>query len=112
MPMYHVTFERIGRNRSVKPLTVSRDNELGLLESISRYARPHLRSRDYEVVLEPCRTRGYIACGMHLGGNFEVALDGQSRPDASQDSAPVVSSLPSTLTDPDNRTARPLREGE
>lgn len=72
MPTYRVTFDRIGRNHEVRPLECERGNEFGLIESIAIHARPHLRSRDFDVVLDKCGTKGFIACGMHSGGDFTV----------------------------------------
>lgn len=72
MPRYLIEFERIGRSRGIAPLTVdvTTDDELAI--EIERYARPHLRSRDFEAVIDREAGAGWIACGMHSGGDFSV----------------------------------------
>lgn len=80
VPRYLIEFERIGRNKSVPPVTVDCDGEADLCRRIRDIARPHLRSRDFDVMLEyaePGETiiGGFIACGMHSGGSFAVTLD-------------------------------------
>lgn len=72
MSSYFVTFDRIGRNRSVEPLTVDADSDDSLAEKIYRYAKPHLISRDIEVTVD-CETgRGQIWAGWNNGGTFTV----------------------------------------
>lgn len=69
---YEVKFERIGRNHAVEPLTVTVDGEADLCRRIRAHARPHLRSRDFDVCVDLDAGSGFIACGMHSGGNFTV----------------------------------------
>ena len=69
---YRVTFERIGRNHSVVPLVAKAVDAHDLADLIHQYARKHLRSRDYDVVVDLEAGKGYIACGMHSGGEFEI----------------------------------------
>lgn len=73
MPSYTVTFERIGRNRNIAPLAVAVATDLELCAEIERYARPHLRSRDFDAVVDLDKGKGFIACGMHSGGDFTVS---------------------------------------
>lgn len=68
---YLITFERIGRNRSVSPLNVTVEGEADLARRIRAHARPHLRSRDFDVMIDG--TAGWIACGMHVGGEFSIS---------------------------------------
>jgi hypothetical protein len=72
---YRVEFDRIGRTHDVAPLDVSAVDADALAESIYRYARPHLRSRDVEVVVDLEAMRGSILCGFHSGGRFTVTVD-------------------------------------
>ena len=76
MPRYTVTFERIGRNHHVAPLTVAVATDLELCAEIELYARPHLRSRDFDALVDLDRGTGFIACGMHGGGNFTITTIG------------------------------------
>lgn len=88
MTTYTVTFDRIGRSRNVAPMTVQvedadkaspEDIADGLAEVIYKYARPHLRSRDVEVVVDlddlEGPGKGYIFCGFNNGGTFTVAVE-------------------------------------
>jgi hypothetical protein len=75
MPRYTVTFERIGRRRDVKPLTVAVATDIELCAEIERYARPQLRSRDFDALVDLDKGTGFIACGMHSGGSFTVRQD-------------------------------------
>jgi hypothetical protein len=74
MPRYHITFERIGRNHSVAPLDAEVAGAADLCRAIRAHARPHLRSRDFDVMLDEDSNRGWLACGMHSGGNFTYHL--------------------------------------
>lgn len=67
-----VTFARIGRNRAVPPLDVKAADADDLAEQIHRYARPHLLSRDVEVVVDLAEMRGTIFCGFQSGGSFTL----------------------------------------
>lgn len=69
---YRIEFERIGRNRSVPALTVTALGEADLCRAIRAHARPHLRSRDFNVMLDEDNHRGWLACGLHNGGDFVV----------------------------------------
>lgn len=73
MKTYTVTFDRIGRNHDVRPLTIGADDEAELAEAVYRYARPHLRSRDVEVVVDLEVGKGNIFAGFNNGGTFSVA---------------------------------------
>lgn len=79
-----VTFDRIGRNHNVAPLTL--DVQPGpqfaraerLIDAIYDYARPHLGSRDVSVEVGladdgSLTGHGWICCGMRNGGNFTIA---------------------------------------
>lgn len=75
MKTYHVSFERIGRNHSVAPMIAKVEDADQLADYIHRHARPHLRSRDYDVELEIAEDgngKGAIVCGMHCGGEFTI----------------------------------------
>ncbi len=72
MKTYHVTFERIGRNHNVAPLVAAVADADDLATRIHKYARPHLRSRDYVVDLDLAEGSGFISCGMHSGGEFKI----------------------------------------
>jgi len=69
---YRIEFERVGRNHAVGPLTVKVDGEADLCRAIRAHARPHLRSRDFDVILDEDTHRGWLDCGMHVGGKFTV----------------------------------------
>lgn len=69
---YRIEFDRIGRNRSVPPLHTSSGDATQIAEAIHKYARKHLRSRDYDVDVDLEKMRGFIACGMHNGGEFRI----------------------------------------
>lgn len=78
---YRIDFERIGRNRNVEPLHVLALSEADLCRAIRNHARPHLRSRDFDVLLDEDTHRGWLACGMHNGGDFTVhPKDQEKRP--------------------------------
>lgn len=69
---YLVEFERIGRNGFVLPLTVAVASEADLARRIRDYARPHLRSADFDVMIDADAMAGWLTCGMHSGGNFSI----------------------------------------
>jgi hypothetical protein len=71
---YRVTFTRIGRNHSVAPLDVSAvDGPNHLAKLIFDYARPHLGSRDVDVVLEEDMRSGWIFVGgFRTAGTFMI----------------------------------------
>lgn len=73
LPRYRVTFERIGRNHSVDPLETKAEDADALADAVHRYARKHLRSRDYDVDLDLDAGKGCIICGMHDGGRFTIS---------------------------------------
>lgn len=73
MNKYSVEFERIGREHNVPATVFLAAGSDELAELILKYARPHLRSRDVEVCIDLEDGTGFIACGMHSGGNFTVA---------------------------------------
>lgn len=69
---YRVEFDRIGRTHDVTPLVTKADDADVLAETIYRYARPHLRSRDVEVVVDLQAMTGWIFCGFQVGGHFTI----------------------------------------
>ena len=69
---YRVTFDRIGRNHGVEPLTATAGDADELAEAVYRYARPHLASRDVEVVVDLAAGSGFIFCGFNNGGTFTI----------------------------------------
>jgi len=70
---YIVTFDRIGRSHDVKPLHCHGiDGPNHLAEAVYHYARPHLLSRDVDVVVDLGAMRGSIFCGVQSGGSFEI----------------------------------------
>ena len=73
MKTYRITFDRIGRNRNVAPMIVKAGDAEQLATYIHKHARPHLRSRDYDVFVDIDKGAGFIACGMHTGGEFKIA---------------------------------------
>lgn len=81
MPSYLVEFERIGRNRGVRPMTFAVDGEADLSRSLRAVARQHLRSTDFDVMLDMEAGTGWFACGMHSGGNFSITPVKTSEPD-------------------------------
>ncbi len=74
MQTYLVEFERVGRNHQVQPLTATVEGEADLARKIRAHVRPHLRSRDFDVMLDADAGAGWLACGMHSGGNFTFTL--------------------------------------
>lgn len=75
MGSYLVSFSRIGRMHDIPPLTASGDDE-AVMDQICRYARPHLGSRDVEVVVNLRERRGYILVGaVRSAGEFTLAAE-------------------------------------
>lgn len=72
MPLYQVTFERIGRTASVPPISVMASNQIDLGSAICDYAEKYLRSRDYEVGVNDDLSGGHIIAGMHEVGTFTI----------------------------------------
>jgi hypothetical protein len=73
MTTYKVTFDRIGRNKAIKPLTVDADGIIQLGEKISDYAEPHIRSEYFEVGIDDDLSGGHIIAGMaHVAGCFTI----------------------------------------
>jgi hypothetical protein len=77
MKKYVVTFDRIGRSRDVAPLECDATCADELAEQVYRYARPHLLSRDVNVVVDLTAAKGEIFCGFQSGGSFSIAGGGQ-----------------------------------
>lgn len=75
---YRVIFDRIGRSRDVAPLEMEIDvnGPNHLAELIHQYARPHLLSRDVEVVVDLEQGKGWIICGFNNGGTFTIESGG------------------------------------
>jgi len=74
MATYTVTFDRIGHNKAVKPLTVDAGGIIELGEKIADYAEPHIRSEYFVVGIDDDMTAGHIRVGMcHSGGNFTIS---------------------------------------
>ena len=73
MTAHKVTFTRIGRTRDLPPLIIETEDDGALLDAIHAFARPYLRSSDYEVALDGVTRTGVIRVGMmHDGGRFKV----------------------------------------
>jgi hypothetical protein len=73
MTTYRVTFNRVGRNRSVASVTATVDGANHLAEVIHQHVRPHLMSRDVEVVVDLDKGTGMVLAGFRNGGTFTVA---------------------------------------
>lgn len=87
---YRVTFTRIGRTHDVPALLATADGPNHLADQILAYARPHLLSRDVEVVFQEDMLSGWIFCGFRTGGTFtieQVAEIFGPRPDGAPDQA-------------------------
>lgn len=69
---YIIEFERVGRRRDVEPLYVLALNQAELCHAIRNHVRPHIRSRDFDVMIDEDGCEGWIACGMHSGGEFTI----------------------------------------
>lgn len=72
MQTYHIKFDRIGRNHAVAPMIAKVADADQLAAYIHKHARPHLRSRDYDVIVCLDKGTGFIMCGMHVGGEFTI----------------------------------------
>lgn len=84
---YKITFDRIGRNHHVPPLTVTvvenADRAQAIAAEVFHYARPRLTSTEVNVVTkmddpaadgtDPATGRGWITVGFHAGGEFIIA---------------------------------------
>lgn len=70
---FTVSFNRIGRTHDVLDLAVATTNPDEIAGLVYRYARPMLRSRDVEVVVNLETMRGSIFCGFNNGGTFTLA---------------------------------------
>lgn len=74
MSAYRVTFERIGRKKEFEPVVF--DNVAGeadLCRKIRAHARPHLMSRDFDVMIDLDKGQGFLSCGMRNGGTFAIS---------------------------------------
>ena len=71
---YEIKFDRIGRNHEVAPLVAVVEGEADLCRRIRAHARPHLRSRDFDVCVNEYGDGGFLACGMHDGGRFTIII--------------------------------------
>jgi hypothetical protein len=77
---YRVTFTRIGRTGgrdgtpAPAPLVARVVDADGLADRIYAYARPHLRSSDFDVVVDLEQMRGFITCGFSNGGRFAIEV--------------------------------------
>jgi hypothetical protein len=71
---YVATFERIGRSRTVAPLTVTVEDgeEAGdrFAERVDRYARRHLGSHDVEVLVYEDGGGSIVVGGIRNAGDF------------------------------------------
>jgi hypothetical protein len=76
MSTYRVTFDRVGRNHDVAPFEAEVVHLEDLAERIYKHARPHLRSRDVEVVVDEEEMHGWILCGFNNGGTFTIERTG------------------------------------
>lgn len=73
MSTHKVIFSRIGRTRDLPPLILETADDGALLKAIYAFARPYLRSSDYEVEIDGVTRAGVIRIGMmHEGGRFTV----------------------------------------
>jgi hypothetical protein len=74
---YTVSFARVGRNHSVRPLEITSSEDADYIaERIHRYARQYLASRDVEVMVDLDKMTGSIFCGFNSGGTFTIAASG------------------------------------
>lgn len=76
MTSYRVTFKRIGRNHAVPDLVTKAADADDLAVAVHKYARKHLASRNYNVAVDLGEGTGFIACGMHNGGEFTIRAEG------------------------------------
>jgi hypothetical protein len=76
---FRVTYERVGRHggrdgsKPPAPLTVWALDAEGLAEHIYRDTRPYMLSRDYEVIVDLEKLRGFIFTGNN-GGSFAIEV--------------------------------------
>jgi hypothetical protein len=79
---FTIEFERIGRKRDLAALPVKvPERQWGrtadyLAEKIHTYARPHLMSRGFEVVVDLAKGSGYLFTGQPAG-NFTIIEEGE-----------------------------------
>lgn len=84
---YRVAFDRIGRtggrdgSEPPAPLTARVLTADHLADRIYDYARPYLRSRDVEVLVDLEEMRGSILCGFNTGGRFTIERLGEREAD-------------------------------
>jgi hypothetical protein len=69
-----VTFERLGRNHSVPPLTVDSADPDVIAEAVYREARKHLVSRDVEVEVDLTAGQVFVFAGFRNGGGGRVEV--------------------------------------
>ncbi len=72
MSTYTATFDRIGRHHDIQSLEVTGDADQ-IAETVYRYARKFLGSRDVDVHVDLEEMHGHIYCGFHTGGTFTLA---------------------------------------
>jgi hypothetical protein len=72
MSRYQVTFERIGRQKTVPPLDVKGQDWIDIGSEIADYAKKYLGSRYYEVGIDDDMSGGHIIAGMHEVGVFKI----------------------------------------
>lgn len=73
LPVYTVTFDRIGEHHDVPPITVTARDANHLAEQIHDHARPRLGSKVVHVVALLDEMRGYILVGgCRPAGTFTI----------------------------------------
>lgn len=77
--LYTCTFDRIGRNHGIEPLAAAVVDADDLAAVVFEYARPHLLSRNVNVLVDLEKMTGVILCGFHTGGRFTIAEGGEPR---------------------------------
>ena len=71
--MTTITFERIGRSHDVPNLVVDDSDDEALMNEIYDYARPHIASRDLEVLYNTESRSGYLLVGgFRNAGSFTL----------------------------------------
>ena len=75
-----ITFERIGRNHNVAPLTVESDNSDVIAEAVYRLARKHLVSREVDVIVDLEAGQVFIVAGYNNGGGGVVVINPDDGP--------------------------------
>ena len=68
---YLATFDRVGGNHGVAPLTVAGSPD-AIAEQIFNYVKPLMISRDVDVVVDVEARAGTIFAGFHLGGHITL----------------------------------------